>query len=224
MKYNTYLFHASQLPILMTNSRVKGQLSETTKTELIRLWVENEYGRGRDIKTKYTEKGILCEQDSINLLSKKLGKKFTKNTKTYTNDFLIGTPDIVSDDLYDIKTSWDLFTYVRADEISARKDYYNQLFGYMLLTGKEKGHIAYCLPNTPKSFITDELYRMSFQMNAESTEYKEIEKQVIKNMTFDDIPENKRVKIFTFEMDNELKEEIKNRVIEWKNYLNSLTL
>ena len=224
MKYDRYLFHASQLPILMTNSRTKGQLSETTKSELVRLWVENEFDRKRDIKTKYTEKGIICEQNSINLLEKKLDKKFTKNTKIYTNDYLIGTPDIVSDDLYDIKTSWDLFTYVRADEISARKDYYNQLFGYMLLTGRETGHIAYCLPNTPQSFITDELYRLSFQMDAESEEYKEIEKQVIKNMTFDDILEEKRVKVFTFEIDEELKTELPKRIIEWRNYLNSLTL
>ena len=226
MKYDQYLFHCSMLPLLMTKSRVKDSLSETTKTELTKIWIEKEYGRKRDITTKFTEKGIICEQDSIELLGKKWGDKntFKKNTVLYSNEFITGTPDIVGEVLFDIKTSWDLLSYVQSDEDKARKNYYYQLLGYMALVGTKKGHIAYCLVDTPKLFIDDELYRFSFKNDTSSPEYKEKEKEIIKLMTFGDIPEDKRVKIFDFEFNKEDIDAVYLKVAEWRKYLNELHL
>jgi hypothetical protein len=209
----------------MTNARSKGgELSETCKTELTKIWIENEYRRKRDVTTKFTEKGIICEGESINLLNKKRGEKFVKNEKELSNEFICGTPDIIGEDIWDIKTSWDLLSYVQSDYDKANKTYYYQLLGYMILTDKVKGHIAYCLTNTPDTFITDELYKMSFQIDPETTEYKNLEKQIRLNMTFDDISENKRVKVFDFELLEEKKEELYKRIPLWRQYLNKLTL
>ena len=223
-KYDKFLFHCSMLPLLLTKSRVKNELSETCKTELIKIWIENEYGRKRDITTKFTEKGIICEQDSIDLLNKKTKSGLVKNTKLYSNDFITGMPDIVDRDITDIKTSWDLLSYVQSDEDKARKTYYYQLLGYMALVGAKTGHIAYCLVDTPDSFIRDELYKQSFQTDPESPEYKTKEQEIIKNMKFGDIPEDKRVKIFDFEFDQKMIDEVYLKVGEWRNYLNELHL
>jgi len=208
----------------MTNSRVKGQLSETTKTELEKLWVEVEYGRKMDVKTKYTEKGIQCEQLGIDLLNNKDNRRYFKNVNLYSNDFIIGTPDVVSTDIYDIKISWDLLNFVKSKEDKARKDYYYQLLGYMMLTETKVGFIVYCLVNTPQIFITDELYKATFQMAEDSQEYKAYKTQLIKNMTFNDIPEEKRIKVFKFERDENQELVLKARVIEWRAYMNSLSL
>lgn len=230
MKYDKFLYHCSSLPLLMTKSRVKDSLSETTKTELTKIWIENEYGRKRDITTKFTEKGIICEQDSIDLLNKKLASDFSKNTKLLSNDFITGTPDIIDNktaiynDIYDIKTSWDLLSYVQSDEDKARKTYYYQLLGYMALVGAKNGHIAYCLVDTPDSFIRDELYRQSFRLDPESKEYEAKQNELVKNMKFGDIPEEKRVKVFDFEFSQTDIDEIYTKVGEWRVYMNDLHL
>lgn len=234
MKYDKWLAHCSSLPLLMTKSRVKGELSETCKTELTKIWIEREYGRKRDITTKFTEKGIICEKESINLLSKNIleNSRFIKNEKLFLNDFITGTPDIIDTEkpfsrqkvVYDIKTSWDLLSYVQSDFDKARKTYYYQLLGYMALVGAKVGHIAYCLVDTPDSFIRDELYKQSFQTDPESPEYKTKEAEIIKNMKFGDIPEEKRVKIFDFEYDQKAIDEVYLKVKEWRTFLNNLHL
>jgi hypothetical protein len=228
-KYDKWLAHCSSLPLLMTKSRVKDSLSETTKTELTKIWVESEYGRKRDITTKFTEKGIICEQDSIDLLNKKMGYRdgYKKNTELFSNEFITGTPDIIpfnANNIYDIKTSWDLLSYVQSDEDKARKTYYYQLLGYMALVGAKSGHIAYCLVDTPDSFIRDELYKQSFQTDPESPEYKTKEQEIIKNMKFGDIPEDKRVKVFDFEFNQKDIDEVYLKVKEWRSFLNNLHL
>lgn len=223
MKYSQFVFHCSMLPLLMRNGK-GGELSETTKTELEKLWIEKEYGRTKDITTKYTEKGIICESESIKLLNKKLESDYKKNGTVYSSDFIMGTPDIVGECVIDIKTSWDLWTFIKADYEKAKKDYYYQLLGYMILTGCKKGKIAYCLTNTPKSFIDDELYKLTFQFQENEEKYKVQARQIEKNMTFDDIPEDKRVKIFEFELNLEDVNEIRERIIKWREYLEKLEL
>lgn len=225
MKYDKWLAHCSMLPLLMTKSRVKGELSETCKTELTKIWIEAEYGRKRDITTKFTEKGIICEQDSIDLLNRKYhGDVLKKNTKLFSNEFITGTPDLIFEGIYDIKTSWDLLSYVQSDFDKAKKTYYYQLLGYLALTNHTKGHIAYCLVDTPDSFIRDELYKQSFQHDPESAEYKEKENEIVKNMKFGDIPEEKRVKIFDFEFSQSDMTEVYKKVGEWRDFMNNLHL
>lgn len=224
-KYDTFKFRCSSLPTLMTESRKKGDISETTKAKLEEMWIESEYGRKRDITSKYTEKGLLCEQDSMDLLYKKTGKFFTKNRDTLSNDYLTGTPDIVdAGGVYDVKSSWDLWTFTSVDEKQAVKDYGWQVIGYMILTGKTAAHIVYALNNTPEQFITDELYKMSFRYEAGSDKLKQAEEQVRKNMTFDDIPPEKRTKIYSLVHVPESESVIQERVQLWRNYMNTLAL
>ncbi len=229
-KYDKYLFHCSMIPNLMKKAKSGNGLSETTKTELTKIWIEAEYGRKRDITTKFTEKGIICEQDSIDLLNRRYfegSEQFylKKNDKLFSNEFITGTPDIIDiQNIYDIKTSWDLLSYVQSDEDKARKTYYYQLLGYMVLVGATKGNIAYCLVDTPESFINDELYKLSFQVPEESEAYEKKAKELKLNMKFGDIPEEKRVKIFDFEFSQSDIDEVYKKVKLWREFMNELHL
>jgi hypothetical protein len=54
---NNTLFRASQLGKLMTDARTKSGLSETTKSALLEVYVQQKYNRYKEISNKYIEKG-----------------------------------------------------------------------------------------------------------------------------------------------------------------------
>ena len=56
-------FRASQLGKLMTDARTKTGLSETCKSALLEVYVQQKYKRYKEISNKYIEKGIAVEND-----------------------------------------------------------------------------------------------------------------------------------------------------------------
>lgn len=216
VNWSTYKFRCSSLPDLMTTSRKKDEvLSETAKSTLDEVFIREVYGREKSdtIANKYMQKGIMCETDSLELVERLTGKKYFKNLKQLENDFVKGTPDVVTPDVVDIKTSWDIFTFKSVKEDKARKDYYYQLLGYMYLTGAKESHLMYCLVDTPELLANDELYRMSFKIpETEVEKYKN-------NYTFGDIPEIKRVKNYHFEYSESDIELLKTKLLAAREYL-----
>jgi len=220
MTFDTYKFHPSSIKHLMVKSRKAGELSETTKTYLEELYIKEVYGREKTDKlaNKYMQKGIMCETDSIRLLEKVTKNTYFKNNKTYENNYLIGTPDITKPVLYDIKTSWDIWTFMGTKEEDARKDYYYQLLCYMAILDKKEGSLAYTLVNTPDILMNDELYKLSFKVDE-----KEVDKYKV-NYIYDDIDEVKRVKIFKFEYSEEDLQAVYAKIDEARSYLNNISL
>ncbi len=219
--WSTYKFHPSGLKHMMVKSRKKDEiLSETTKAALREIYIREVWGRERTdvLANKYMQKGIMCETDSIAMVERVTGNKYFKNQKTLENDYIIGTPDIISPNLVDIKTSWDIFTFSAVDEDQARKDYYYQMLGYMWLTGHEKATLTYCLVNTPDTLVNDELYRLSFKFqNGEEEQYRH-------NYIYDDIPEELRVKEYEFSFSEQDVEEIKSKIVAAREFLAGLSL
>lgn len=219
-----YKFRCSGLANLLVDPRSKSEpLSDTTKTYLKELWIKEVFGREKIIQTKQMAKGIACETDSIGLVEKVLGKKYFKNQKTLENEYLTGTPDIIDADfVLDIKTSWDLWTFAGIDEDCAKKTYYAQLLGYMVLTGKTKAKLAYCLPNVPEEQIQNELYYLKITGAIKDT--SEDETKARANYIFDDIPEERRVRVYDFEMEKEILNKLAERIKAARFYMNSLDL
>lgn len=217
--WSKYKFHCSGLGNLMVKSRKDGELSETTKSYLRELWIKETWGREKIdmIGNKYTTKGVMCETDSIELFERVTGIKCFKNNKQLENDWIVGTPDVVSPKLIDIKTSWDLYTFMAVDENKALKDYAYQLLGYMWLTRKRKAILAYCLVNTPDIIINDELYRLSFKLPEDHVE------QYKNNFVFDDIPSIFRVKQYLVEHTGEIKK-LKKVIKQARYYLSNIRL
>lgn len=145
----------SSLPKIMTTPRTKGEvLSETAKSEMIKIAKEDFYGYSSQITNKYVEKGIEVEDKSIELLNAVKLANYKKNIVRLENDFLTGECDIndeVNDEIIDIKSSWSLETFPALPSDINIKDYEMQLRGYMMLYNRSKASVCYCMVSTPES-------------------------------------------------------------------------
>ena len=222
MNWQTYKFHPSSVKNLMVEPRLKSEtLSETTKSFLVEVFIEETYGRKKTdtVANKFMRKGTMCETDTIELVERVTGETLFKNNEQLENDWFIGTPDIIkADKVLDTKTSYDLWTFAEVTEDKATKDYYYQLLAYMDLTGTKKAELVYGLVNTPIEMISDEMYRLSFYMDDKEAETYKI------NYIFDDIPEENRVKKYTFEYSAEDIERVREKIVLAREYLASMSL
>lgn len=192
-----FKIRCSAIGQIMANSRTKGQLSKTAQSYAQEWLKEQIYGRPKFMTNKYVEKGLQMEDEAIQFVSDSTDYGFLiKNEESFENDFLTGTPDIITkDEIIDIKCSWDCFTFPLFYEALPNKDYYWQLQGYMELTNRDKASIVYCLMNTPEQFGED---------------------------IYDHIDSKYRIKRFEVERNDEDIEKIKERVEEINNYINQL--
>jgi hypothetical protein len=226
-------FRASSLGNLMTNPQGKSQkelsgLSKTCKKELMKIYIREKFGRKKDIVTKHMEKGILAEPESIKLLCRVDKLTYIKNHEQLENEWFSGHPDIflgksvqTADEIWDIKSSWDLETFIPYTS-GTNDDYNYQLQVYFDLTGAVMGGIAYCLVSAPSKIMYDEERRMLFAMDVvseESPEYKNAIEVLRHNMNFEDIPEAYRVIHHKTYRDDELLNEMRARVPQWRVWL-----
>jgi hypothetical protein len=152
---NNIKFRASSLADIMTDPKNKGEvLSVGAKTSLMKRAKEFVYGYDEKITSKYMTKGIMVEDESIELFNAALGTRYSKNEEWNQNEWITGTADIVADDrIIDIKSSWCLTTFPAIAEFGENSTYEWQLRAYMMLWNKPLASIAYCLVNTPESLI-----------------------------------------------------------------------
>jgi hypothetical protein len=252
---NNTLFRASQLGKLMTDARTKTGLSETTKSALLEVYVQQKYNRYKEISNKYIEKGLAVENDAIDMWRRHRGEIVFKNEEMFTNDFIKGTPDLLIKDeagavinVPDIKSSWDIHTFMSAkmDEIS--KDYYWQGQAYMWLTGAPTATFCFVLVNAPIEMINDEKYRLARRLNlidpqGDPTFIKKAQ-SIERNMIYDmeqfmrdypdadleshrtewvyDIPVQERIHEKVVEFDEAAIAKLQERVPMWREYLNTL--
>jgi len=146
-------FRASSLGEIMTNGKGEG-LSAGAKTYVERLAKEFVYGYDRIVTSKYMDKGLQVEDQSIDLLNSVLFTSYTKNTERKENDWITGECDIFTgDQIIDIKSSWSLETFPCMSEQGTDSGYEWQLRAYMWLWDVDQAQIAYCLVSTPEHLI-----------------------------------------------------------------------
>ena len=221
----------------MTESRVKDQLGETCKNHLMECYVSKKYDRHKDVTNKYIEKGLLAEEDSIDLYSLVKGAYFEKNKETIENDYFVGTPDLFvgrpaireAQIIIDLKTSWDIFTFFQSMAKPMDKKYYWQLQAYMDLTGAKMAKLVYCLVDTPLKLIEDEKRKLIYTMGVIDPEadeaYIEACKRVEKNGTYSlDIPKEDRYIEFSVPRNDEHIQQAHERVIECREFLNQFLI
>ena len=231
MNWNETLIRASSVGYLMTEPVTKadkeaGVLSKTAQKHLIEVYIAEKYGRKRDIQTKQMKKGVEAEQDSIDLLSMYLKLPFSKNEERFKNDFITGLPDIINGDtIIDIKSSYDLWTFLGNIPDKLDNLYYWQMQSYMWLTGTRNATIAYCLVNTPEGIIQQEKYNLLKKMDVISEESPEFIKEAMKiefNMTFDDISINERILTFNVNRSEDDILRIEHKVLKARTFLQEL--
>jgi hypothetical protein len=198
-------------------------LSQTAKTYVEELAKEHLFGIKKVFKSRYTDKGNEVEEKSIELTEDVLGFEFLiKNEEYFENDWVKGTPDIITTSLViDCKSSWSGDTFPFFETELPNKDYYYQVMGYMWLTGKKNALISYCLINTPEEIVNDEIRRTAWgKYEIEPSE--ETIRDVVALHSFDHIPKDRRVKAFHVEYNEGVVNEMKTRIEHCRTYFNEL--
>ena len=211
---------------IMTNPKTKGEsLSQTTKTYLQELAVQEIYGIRKEFSSRYTDKGNEVEELSIALCNEVLDLGFIyKNEEHYSNDWISGTPDVNTNEiLLDVKSSWDATTFPFFDTELKNKEYFYQLQGYLWLTNKTEALLCYCLIDTPLQIVEDEIRREHWKASL-IEESLDLRAFVQAKHTFGHIPKEKRLKVFKIAKDDEVIESIKTRIEECREYYNELVI
>ena len=221
-----YIVRASSVGALMAKGRAKGvEWGETALNEIKKAVLFNKYGIRDEINSKYIEKGIYNEMESILTASRVLDWNFDVMApkQRFVNEWVTGEPDIWRTNpelLGDVKSSWDATTFPFMDSELKNKTYDYQMQTYIWLTGAKQCELCYVLTNTPEHIINDQIQRLMYKISARPEnamrDLSEIEleaEQMIKgNAIFDQIPIQKRVKRFIIERNDEMIEDIKQRV------------
>lgn len=156
---------ASSVGRIMTNPRSKseGILSVGAKTYIRELAKQEIFGIDFEISSREMEKGIECEQDSIDLLNRVMGLRLSKNTERRSNDFITGECDLYDPSTrigYDLKTSWSAKTFPGWDADCKDAVYEWQCRAYMALWDADEWQVAYALVDTPDNLIGYEPIQM----------------------------------------------------------------
>ena len=210
--------------VLELKRDAKPELSTGAKTYIRELKLFNDYGIRQEISSRYIDKGNEVEHLSIELAETMLeeGELF-KNDEYFENDFIHGTPDVVTDNVViDVKSSWSAATFPFFDETLKNSTYEWQLKAYMWLTGLTTSYLCYCLVPTPQILIEDEMRRVSWKRGEMGDVSEEVEKEVLEFHNLDKIPLWERVKSFKVELTGEDIAQIKERVEAAREYYNSL--
>jgi hypothetical protein len=214
----------SSIGKIMATPRTKGAgLSQTAKSYVQELYLEAEYGIRKEFWSRYTDKGLLVENEAIELVEEMLDFGFLeKNELKYENDYLTGIPDVVTKDyIIDVKSSYNANTFPFFEDEIPNKDYYYQLQGYMELTGREKALLIYCLIDTPEDILLDEIRRESWKRK-EIQISEEVEDYVRNLHCFDNLPKHKRLKVYEIEKHEPTIEKIYTKVNECREYYETL--
>lgn len=151
-------FRCSSIGKLMTEPKTQkeGPLSVGAKTYIRELAAQEIFGVDFEVSSKQMEKGILVEQDAIDLLNRVRGLSLTKNTERRSNDFLTGECDLFDAPArrgHDTKAPWSVATFPIAAVDCEDKLYEWQMRGYMALWNADEWEVNYCLVDTPEKLI-----------------------------------------------------------------------
>lgn len=177
-------------------------LSAGAKTAIEVIAKEFVYGYDQEISSKYMEKGLLVEDQSIALYNEVFFTGHVKNTARMTNTWVTGECDIYTPEkITDIKSSWSLATFPATASAGEDKGYEWQGRVYMWLWDVDLFEIAYCLVNTPEELIGYEQQELHY---------------------VDHIAPELRVTCVQYKRDKKLEEKIKTKVVAANKYLDSV--
>ena len=198
MENKIYRHRASAAGLLLTNGKDELKLGATMTTHLKKWFAEQKSGVREEIRSKYFDKGNMCEADAIDITAERLGLGILeKNLVHFNDEHFQGTPDVYTDELViDTKCSWDYTTFLDAVTSPINKDYEAQLQVYMHLLGLKKAKLVYVMLDTP----------------AEANYGEDI--------FYSHLPIEQRFFAFDLEYDKEMIEAMQEKVINARTFLN----
>lgn len=139
--------------------------------DLAQIYAYEMYGKGKVSKGNdsptFLEKGNMAEPDSIRFLSKIDGEVYNKNELMFENKWFKGIPDIIIrtermkvKKIIEVKTSYDLPSYIMAMMKPELPRNLYEIMGYMDILGCKDGEIVHCLVDMPDKIKSYEEKRM----------------------------------------------------------------
>lgn len=217
-----FKIRCSAISQIMANDRSGQGLGKTAQSYCQQWLKEQLYDRKKEMQTKYTDKGLIMEDTSIDMVADYFNYgMLLKNDIYLENNYITGTADIVlKDKIIDVKNSWSCFSFPLF-ETKIPDEYYYQGQGYMDLYGKEKFELIYTLTNTPTHLVEREAYFF-----AKNNGYDELDSEIwekfVNYHNYDTVPLELRIKRFEFNRDDAVIALIKKRVIECRKYIYEL--
>lgn len=228
------------------------ELSDTAKSAVRDVWLLNEKGFRKDIKSKYLDKGIFGEESGISLLSEVDGRFYKKNVERVTKGNRSGECDIkgeldpkfsMNPELYkgrkvkiiqDVKCCWDAETFMNADFSSL---YEWQGRDYMDLYDADEFWLRYCLVDCPEHLVIKQQeykWREFFSDTMDDAQQHELQvkiqpllDQIERNLVYTKsglyTPEE-RVKTFKIQRDDEIFQKYLDRIPSCIDYYNTIKL
>ncbi len=222
----SFKIRCSAIGEIMTSPRDKGNVLSATAKKHCETWLKEQlFRRKNTFSNKYTQKGIIVEDSSIDFLAAQLGYGFLlKNEDSFENEYLTGTPDLLppgSNEVIDIKSSWSWVTLPLFEEECPNKIYWWQLQGYMALTGRAKARLVYILSDTPIHLIEREARRYCYDNGYDDLD-SDIYDMFYADMTYGDVAPSLKLKTFSFEKDENAINQIYDRVEACRYYIKNL--
>ena len=202
-----------------------GKLSATCLT-YVQEWIKEQpefYNRRHEFSSKYTEKGIECENSSIEFAAKTYGwRNIEKNNHYKENEFLTGTPDIILENsVEDIKNSFSDKTFPLFEKEIPIDGYGWQLLGYCELFDKNQGGLIYTLMDAPASMIDKEAYYKAKSLGYDEVSV-ELYDEIKAHMTYSDLRDELRIKRFFIDADKSKMDLVFDKVEKIRNYIKCL--
>lgn len=150
---NNILLRASSIGNIMAYPE-KDTLADGAKTYLEKLASQYILDWRENLDTFEVQKGLDCEELSIDLYNAVKGTFYSKNTDRVSTELITGECDILdtsADLVIDIKTAYSKKTFPVF--LTPSKLYEWQLRCYMHLYNVNQAELAYCLVNTPEHLI-----------------------------------------------------------------------
>ena len=171
---------------------------------------------------KYTQKGIRAEDESIKLIQKVLGYDFLLKEDSYaSNEWVHGHCDVLQpDEVIEIKNSYLAETFPFYEVECPNNGYFLQSQGYMDIYERESCKLIYTLINATEKEIENETLKYCRAIDSEYTE--EIENLFRQRMTYDHLKDEHRIKVFEFKRDDNVINQIHDRVEMCRTYINSI--
>jgi hypothetical protein len=228
-----------ELAELIAKRDAPPELSDTAKAFVRKVWLKNEKGIVKDIKSKYLDKGTFNEEDAITLISDVDGIMYSKNDERKENKDHSGECDVVKEVggkriVHDVKCSWDAETFMTS---KPSLDYEWQGRIYMELWDADEFQLRYCLVDCPDHLLQKEkefAWRKYYSNTMTTEEEAELETmmepiyaQIERNLVYsvgDRFTKEERVKTFIFQRDKEKMKLMSEKVKMARDYYKTITL
>lgn len=173
-------------------------------------------------------KGTKNEAEALRTVAYLTGEEYCVDQRKISNEYLAGKLDgFIGESaenaikVIDTKCSWDMPTFYASvrDELDSAYEY--QMQGYMAITGAQVADVAIVLLNTPEILLEDEYKKARRRLNLayDDPEFIIERERIRAYHTYDEIPINERICIFTVKRDDEKIENIYKKVVECRKWL-----